>query len=205
MNGLRNMLLLPLRFFYDNIFGPTYKNRVAYYIAQNLPYKGLVLDVGCNDGTMAQTIRKFRPHLSFVGIDIQANRPAKIPRKLYDGKHFPFKDEKFDAVIAVDVLHHTRDIPGLLEEMNRVTKKLVVIKDHYANNRWEHLIISVVDFMANSAFGIRCAYNFPSISKWDEYFRGAHLRQISRLKKMQLGFFLTEKNNPIFVLNKHKY
>ena len=70
------------------------------------------------------------PGLSLRGIDVLVRPATKIPVEPFDGKHLPLPDASVDAVMFIDVLHHTADPMVLLREANCVARRLILIKDH---------------------------------------------------------------------------
>lgn len=180
------------------------KRKVAYYLVSLCDEGSFVLDVGCDDGSIPFMMMKEKPTLKIVGIDIQEKRRSKIPRLLYNGRKISYPDNHFDIVMAVDVLHHTSDIPALLKEMTRVSKKYVIIKDHVVTGFFSRCGISFTDFITNATWGIKCVYNFPSEAEWKSYFGKAGLQLIERPKNLSYGFFVNERYNPIFKLEKIK-
>jgi|TARA_B100001971_G_C18022248_1_gene448046 ubiquinone/menaquinone biosynthesis C-methylase UbiE len=128
---IKHILLSPLRIFFFKIFCPVYKRRLAEHVVSLCEDNFRILDFGCDDGTTAKMIMALNPSLKIAGVDIQSDRQSKIPRKTYDGKKLPFPDDSFDIVLAIDVLHHTGDILPLLEEMKRVSKKILLLKNKF--------------------------------------------------------------------------
>ncbi len=172
---------------------------LAYKIASLIPDNSKVLDVGCNDGTTSLMLLEKSPSLQLCGVDIQSNRACKIPKQVYDGKYLPCESNSFDVVIALDVLHHTNHIEGLLKEMARVAKNVVILKDHACGNYIEYLALSVLDYIGNEPYGIPCVYNYPSYARWDEYFSSAGLR---KNKVIPFGSWWYNKLQPVFILQK---
>jgi len=196
MHASKKFLLFPLRLFYDNIFNPVYKKRLAENIVPLCEAHSNILDVGCGDGSVAKLIMDSNPSLNIAGIEIQSSLPAKIPRKLYNGKEIPYPDNHFDIVIALDVLHHIDDIPSLLAEMERVSKKYLIIKDHMTYSIFSQWLISFTDYFSNLPYGIRCAFNFPSFERWKSYFDEGKTRK----KRLRSGYELvTFKRNRVTV------
>ena len=64
-----------------------------------------------------------RPDLEITGVDVLVRPKNHIPVQLFDGRQLPFPDQSFDAVMFVDVLHHTDDPSVLLREAKRVARK----------------------------------------------------------------------------------
>ena len=182
------MMLSPLRLFFDRFFNPVYKRRLAEHIASLCDDNSSILDVGCDDGSVAEMIMELNPSLKIKGIDIQANHPSKIPRKIYNGKKIPYPDNSFDIVMVLDVLHHTKDILSILKEIKRVSKKCVIIKDHTTNSIFSRWLISFTDYMSNFPYGIKCTFNFPSSQMWESYFDQLKLKIVHKPKNLNFGF-----------------
>lgn len=167
----------------EKIFYPNYKENILKNLARFLPKKGKVLDVGCDDGRVGKRLMEKFPGLEFHGIDIQNNRRSMIPRKIYNGKKIPYSDNSFDSVITVDVLHHTTYIPTLLKEMKRVSKNIIVIKDQASNGFLSYCLISTGDWITNVFQGIKCAFNYPTITGWKNMFKKQKIALV-KLEKM---------------------
>ncbi len=200
----KEYLLFPLKLFFVGCFHPIYKKNLAKIIASLCPDNSYVLDFGCDDGSTAEKIIKFNPSLKIVGVDIQSNRPAKIPIKLFDGNKIPYPDNTFDVVISLDVLHHTNDISKHIKEMKRVSKKYLIIKKHMTHGFFSRLLISFTDYVSNLPFGIKCAFNFPSKYRWYKIFEEENLEIIENCKKLHFGFGINERYNPVFKLQKYE-
>lgn len=198
----KKIVMFPLRLVFDRRFNPMYKEKLAKYVASLCEDNSSILDVGCDDGTVAEMIMEFNPTLNIVGIDIQTNRPSKIPRKLYNGKKIPYPDNGFDTVMALDVLHHTNDILSLLKEIKRVSRKHIIIKDHMTYGTFSKYLISFADYVSNAPYGIKCAFNFPSFQRWSSYFNQLGLKIIERPRKLNFGLGINERYHPIFKLEK---
>lgn len=198
----KTALLYPLKVAFDRVFNPVYKRRLVEYVVSLCDDGSSILDVGCDDGSVAGMIMGINPSLRIVGIDIQSNRPSRIPRRIYDGRRIPYADNSFDTVMALDVLHHTRDIPSLLREMRRVSRRHIIIKDHVTYGTLSGYMISFADFVSNAPFGIKCAFNFPSPERWSSYFKSLGLRVIEQPRNLSFGFGINERYHPIFKLEK---
>ncbi|MFH1592603.1 MAG: class I SAM-dependent methyltransferase [Candidatus Woesearchaeota archaeon] len=199
---IKEYILFPLKLFFNKLFRPVYKVRVAKIISDLCPDNSYILDYGCDDGSTAKRVMKFNPSLKIVGVDIQSNRPAKIPRKTYDGKKIPYPSNTFDIVMSLDVLHHTKNIPEHIKEMKRVSKKYLIIKDHMRYGFFSKLLISFTDYISNVSYGIKCAFNFPLKKEWYQMFKEQNLDLIKNPKKLNFGFGITERYNLIFKLQK---
>ena len=197
----RRILAWPLKQFFD-LHAPWYKRRVVGQLLPLLPDQGQVLDVGCDDGFVGLSIHRAKPGLELQGVDVQQIRPCHIPRTVYDGATLPFPDNSFDVVMAMDVLHHIKSITPVLREMARVSRRLVLLKDHMSHGRFSHFMVGFGDWLANLAYGIPCAYNFPTEQGWMRHFEEASLRLARPLLRPDLGWHLSGDVNPIFLLEK---
>ena len=129
-----------------------------------------VLDVGCGDGTIAALIGASVPGLSLRGIDVLVRPAMKIPVEPFDGKHLPLADASVDAVMFVDVLHHTDDPMVLLREANRVARRLILIKDHTMNGSLAYSTLRFMDWVGNAQHGVALPYNYWTERRWREAF-----------------------------------
>ncbi|NQT51553.1 class I SAM-dependent methyltransferase [bacterium] len=158
---------------------------LADALAAVLP-AGQVLDVGCGDGTIDVQIQQQRPDVTIEGIDIMARPNAAIPVARFDGRYIPFDDGAFRAVTLVDVLHHAGDPPSLLAECARVASDCVIIKDHVADTRWQHMVLRFMDWAGNRPHGVRTRYAFLSTQRWSGLIQGAKLTTKSSTHRLPL-------------------
>lgn len=130
-----------------------------------------VLDVGCGDGTISRMVMNARPSLTVTGVDVLVRGTTHIPVTEFDGTHLPFPDQSFDAVMFVDVLHHTNDPAILLREARRVARKAVVLKDHSRDSLVAGPILRFMDWVGNAHHGVVLPYNYWSTTQWRAAFR----------------------------------
>jgi len=91
-----------------------------------------VLDIGCGDGLLLQSLAQKGAIVS--GVDISEEGVKKCKEKGFDSflvdvstESFPFLDKTFDTVIILDVLEHVYTPETLLKEAVRVSKKHIII------------------------------------------------------------------------------
>jgi ubiquinone/menaquinone biosynthesis C-methylase UbiE len=125
-----------------------------------------VLDVGAGDGWLARQIAQQRPDIHIEGIDILVRRDAYIPVSAFDGETIPHPDRSFDAVLFVDVLHHTLKPAGLVREALRVSNRQVVIKDHTCESSLDALTLKLMDRVANQRYSVALPFNYMSRAQW---------------------------------------
>lgn len=199
---IKQLMLAPVRSFFTYIFNPIYELRIAQHMVRFCPPKAKILDFGCDDGEVGYQMMQMNPKLSIVGVDIQENNPSKIPKKIYDGKKLPYKSNSFDVVVSTDVLHHINDIPKMTKELARVSRNLVIIKDHRVYGKLSYYMICLSDYVSNAPFGIACAFNYLTMREWGSAFKYAGLKLVRKPGKISYGFGINEIYNPIFVLQK---
>lgn len=103
-------------------------NRISETVDMITQDLDLILEVGCGDGRMAKSIcDKF----DVVGIDIDKDRIKAFPGKkiIADISRITIKSEKFDVVLAAEVLEHLDNeiFPLAMTEITRVSRKYILI------------------------------------------------------------------------------
>lgn len=134
-------------------------------IAPLLP-AGRVLDVGAGSGMIGERLMSLRPDVTMTGIDVHVRPDTAIPVSGFNGRHIPFDDQSFAAVMLIDVLHHTDDFAALLAECMRVSAGPVIIKDHFYAGRVDFLLLKFLDWVGNVAHGVRLPYNYFTRAEW---------------------------------------
>lgn len=151
-----------------------FRNRVHVlrnHLVDLIPSHADVLDVGCGDGRLAWSIQIARGDVKIRGIDVLIREQTHIAVDQFDGRTLPYPDRSFDAVMAVDVLHHAEDPTNLLSEAARVSRGVVLIKDHLADS-WSAIPrLRLMDRVGNARYGVALPYNYWTEEKWREAFR----------------------------------
>ncbi len=145
-------------------------NVLTAALADRLPKNARVLDVGCGDGSVDRLISERRPDLSIEGIDVLVRDKTHIRVTPFDGTTIPFPDNSFDAVVFVDVLHHTHDPQVLLAEAKRVARDTVVLKDHNMDGVLAETTLRFMDWIGNARHGVALPYNYWPEWKWRRTF-----------------------------------
>jgi SAM-dependent methyltransferase len=143
---------------------------LSHHLSEILPDVATVLDIGTGDGSVAQALMLRRPDLDVRGIDVLIRPNSQIPVEHFDGIHIPHGDRSFDAVILVDVLHHTAAATELLREAARVARTAVIIKDHIVDARFAALTLRFMDRVGNARFDVALPYHYWRRAEWHQAF-----------------------------------
>jgi SAM-dependent methyltransferase len=114
---------------------------MALEVARTLPPQADVLDVGCGNGFIAHHLTGLLG-TTVVGLDVGTSTTARINYLPYDGRHFPVKDQSFDAVLLCYVLHHAQNAGLVLNEVSRVLREggVAIIYEDIPSLWWDRLV-----------------------------------------------------------------
>jgi SAM-dependent methyltransferase len=155
-------------------------------LVAQIPPRASVLDIGCGDGTIGSLIAKVRPDISIQGVEFLARPECKIECRAFDGTSLPFPDSSFEVCLLVDVLHHTEDPGVLLREAARVSRSLVLLKDHLDENIFDDITLRFMDWVGNRPHGVVLPYNYQSGKQWKEFFLECGLAEENWTTRMPL-------------------
>lgn len=79
--------------------------------------RGPVLDAGCGPGTYVDRLRRERPDLTVLALDLSAGMG---PAVVGDVQHLPMGDDSVRAALAMHMLYHVPDIGAAAAELRRV-------------------------------------------------------------------------------------
>lgn len=130
---------------------------------------GKILDFGCGDGWFASQVKRDALCGELVAVDVKRRDGALVEPIIYAGGDLPFESAAFDLTYAVDVLHHCEEPIAQLDELMRVTRGHILIKDHNhfgAAGRWT---LAVLDELGNRKFGIPSPYHYQKKWAWRKH------------------------------------
>ncbi|MGC2330293.1 MAG: methyltransferase domain-containing protein, partial [Candidatus Acidiferrales bacterium] len=125
------------------------------------------------------------PGVSIEGIDVLVRPATKIPVRPFDGVRIPYPDASFDAVMFVDVLHHTDDPLLLLQEAQRVGK-IILVKDHFRKGLLAGPTLRLMDWVGNAPHGVVLPYNYGSEKQWDDALKMVGLKSVEKIVSLGL-------------------
>ncbi len=157
-----------------------------------------ILDVGCGSGKLAARLQKDNPGWIFQGIDVVLQPNCPIPVSLFNGVDIPFADNSFDVVFCLDMLHHSDNPKAILSEAARIARHWVVVKDHEARNRWDHYMLTCLDWLGNAGTGVPLPYRFLSPTEWQVLFQQSGLQEAERCNALRywpglLGYLIDRR------------
>ncbi len=173
------------------LHAPVYASRLTRLtaaIAPHLKPTDRLLDVGCGGGALAASLAAAIPGLHAEGAETHPRGGEPIPVTPYDGRRLPFADDAFDVLTVADVLHHDPDPVAVLRECARVARRAVIVKDHHPGGRLPlaHARICLMDFAANTGYGVKCLYDYPTAEGWRTRFEAAGFHLAHETTSLQL-------------------
>jgi SAM-dependent methyltransferase len=104
-----------------------------------------------------------------VGIDVPVQPSTRIHFQPFDGVNIPYPDASIDAVMFVNVLHHTADPHLLLREATCVGK-MSLIKDHFHEGFFDKIRLRFMDWVGDAHHGVALPFNYWSRRQWSAAF-----------------------------------
>jgi len=166
---------------------PRRKRVLVSHLASLMPPSARVLDVGCGDGSLAAGLVTKRPDIVVRGIDVLLRQETAIPVTIFDGERIPSDDASEDVVMFVDVLHHTPDPLVLLREARRVSRRWILIKDHFRDGLLANETLRFMDWVGNARYGVALPYNYWSSKQWNDGFGQLNLSKAKQV--LDLGLY----------------
>lgn len=163
-----------------------------------------ILEVGIGNKTVCNYLRQF-------GYDVIACDLNKTlgPDEIADIRNLPFGDNKFDVVLACQVLEHIPfgDVPIALSELRRVSKKIVIISIP-CSYFWAEFIlnINVPFFYKQIHTSLSIPFFIREFKKNDEHYWEMGRKNYSKRKiRKLLNKYFTIKKEFRPILNPYHY
>jgi len=126
----------------ERVMSPWRWEYLVKHLSPYLSNSQKILDVGAGDGGLSNELLKQLHNIDITGVDVYPQTKTFLPIiHQYNGKVLPFPDNTFDTVMIIDVLHHDKHPERILREARRVSKRLVLIKDHYWTNVFDFSLL----------------------------------------------------------------
>lgn len=154
------------------------RKRFEYYKELLQPYlkKGLkVLDIGCYTADLLNVLPK---DIDYYGVDgdkaaleIAKSRGAKVYEVDLEAQEIPLLDEKFDVVIATEVLEHLKDPQRLIKQILTLTKEGGIVLLSLPNECTIFHRIKVIFGLGIDGTGFEPHYHlhFPTLKQNDDF------------------------------------
>jgi hypothetical protein len=84
------------------------------------------------------------------------------------------------------VLHHEADPHRLISECVRVSRRLLIIKDHKVEGFMAQQRIALLDWAANAPYGVPCLYRYNTPGEWEQWKRRHSLEIEAELGAVRL-------------------
>lgn len=150
-----------------------YRKRIFSHLStllSDLPVPASILDFGCGDGWFASQVGNLWPRAKLTPIDVKRREGGLVEPIIYSpGARLPFADASFDLVYAIDVLHHCDSPQRYLDELVRVARRFILIKDHTYNGELGYLTLAILDELGNRRFGIPSPQHYQHGWEWTEH------------------------------------
>ena len=146
-------------------------------------------------------------NVKFTCLDFYTERQLKILNKNVNIKYtnlFKFKKKKkFDFCIISDTLHHIKTGVNNLNYLSKIVidlksiTKIFIIKDHYANNYFDQILLQILDFFGNYQNNTNVPKKYFNKDTFQKFIRLAKLKEIYKVTdKKYYDWFLIFFNNP---------
>lgn len=171
---------------------PVYEARKRALVAAILPHlkpNDRVLDVGCGNGLLGQALMAApnRPQgLTVEGLERAKRGGEPITVHAYDGVTIPFADNSYDVLIVADVVHHETDEMRLYNEVKRVAKRAIIVKDHIIQGPLGYQRICLLDWAANAPYGVPCLYRYNTPQQWTDLPKKLGMRVAHEARSMNV-------------------
>ena len=157
-----------------------YQDRISL-ILPHIHKNERVLDLGCGDCCITKKL--IENGMNAVGVDVVDAGKCYMP-KLYDGYTLDFPNDYFDVTICSYVLHHIPHWDTILEEVARVTKRVIIILEDTPETVTDRYFCRL---HAGSDWG-SCEGCFRTVSEWMATFRKMTYKSVHHTRISRFAF-----------------
>jgi len=154
---------------FTKVFWAPRARRVASHILSHIAQGARVIDIGAGNGLVAQEIVK-KSKVSITLLDVIDWNTTKLPVKIFNGSHVPFRDKEFDVALLTDVVHHSNDEEQLVREALRVANKVVVLEEKH-EHKGVSAFANIVDNLQFVLYGMPLGAHHRNSREWLEFFQ----------------------------------
>ena len=173
--------------------------------------KIVILDFGCGSMEISKKLQKYSFVKKIVGTDtFNFTFETKKMKYIQSNKFFKSKNNKFDLIIAVDVLHHIGidNAHKILKKLSKISK-YIIIKDHFEHGFFSRHLLRFVDFYANYAYGVNIPKKYFDYKSWNKTIYKSSLKEIKFIKSFQqhdglFNLILNKKHHFVSLLENDK-
>ena len=173
--------------------------------------KIVILDFGCGSMEISKKLQKHSFVKKIIGTDtFDFKFKTKKMKYIQSNKFFRSKNNKFDLIIAVDVLHHIGidDAHKILKKLSKISKHIIV-KDHFEHGFISRHLLRFVDFYANYAYGVNIPDKYFDYVSWNRTVYKSSLKEIKFIKNFQqhdglFNLILNKKHHFVSLLKNDK-
>ena len=185
--------------------------KISKKISQKKKKKIVILDFGCGSMEISKKMQKYSFVKKIIGTDtFNFKFKTKKMKYIQSNEFFKFKNNKFDLIIAIDVLHHIGidDAHKVLKKLSKISK-YIIIKDHFEHGFFSRHLLRFVDFYANYAYGVNIPKKYFDYKSWNKTIYKSSLKEIKFIKSFQqhdglFNLILNKKHHFVSLLKNDK-
>jgi SAM-dependent methyltransferase len=183
-NGRRKRLSSKKSMLLKTLYKPVYLRRIevlSNMIASHLEPEDQVLDIGSGSGQLGKAILDHSAcpeRVEVLGCEKNLRGREAIETFEFDGYSIPASDAQYNVTILADVVHHEEEPDRLLKEVLRVTKRILIIKDHIPAGVLGYFRICFMDWAANKPYGVNCLFRYFTVEQWHKKYHKFNLKII---------------------------
>lgn len=183
--------------------GGTFRTKSTVKLfAEHIKPKMKILDYGAGSGQISEyLVQKFDTKMALV--DVVDYNKTKLKLIKFDGKKLPFKDNSFDLTLIIFVLHHSNYPIEILNEVKRVSEKIIIIEDT-PKNGFERTAWHFWDWLLNLGHNVSMTYSAKKENEWIEIFKKLNLKMIKKKNFRPWLPVLGMYQQTIFILENEK-